>query len=205
MTLGRTATGKTSISQYFAKKLGLVYISEGNIKREILEKRKVYETDDSLDETLRDKGYTKAISKCVDFLRMGQSIIIDASFNKRYRREWLYDVIRKYNCCLTVFYTICSNLLIIENRITSRCTQSKEGNNHADSMAVYHHIDWYFDEPQEGEYDGVPTIVYYIDTHSNSIHDCKIFSGSPSYDKVLIKDSKVLVNYLKYMRINNDD
>ena len=92
-TLGRTVSGKTTISKYLSAELNLTYISEAKLKRNIIERRRTYNAKDSLNEELRDKAYKTAISICEKCLQNGSNLIIDASFHKKYRRQWLYNLI----------------------------------------------------------------------------------------------------------------
>ena len=198
-TLGRTASGKTTLSKYLSRKAGLLYISESRLKRAIVTQKKPYNANDSMNEELRNIGYKIAIEKCHDYLEHGSNPIIDASFHKRFRRQWLYEVITNYNCNLIILYTDCKNIKKIENRIRQRVSQKKNENNQADSLSVYHHIDQYFDEPIKSELTSLNAAIFFIDTDINIIQRFIAFNNSQRFNELLRITKNLLEKYLDYM------
>jgi predicted kinase len=166
-TLGRTASGKTTVSKFLSTRLQLVYISEAKLKRDIVEQNTKYNAYDSLSEDLRDQGYKAAIEVGRRCLEHGFSIMIDASFHRKHRRRWLYEVVAAFSCNLVVIYTICSNLHKTRDRILKRDREEKNEFNQADSFSVYKHVDATFEEPQIQEFSGANFALYYVNTDSN--------------------------------------
>ena len=72
VTMGHTASGKTTISRYLSAKLGVKYISEGEMKRSLVEN---YTYKDSLNEELRDQGYSLASEKVVSLFERENILI----------------------------------------------------------------------------------------------------------------------------------
>ena len=80
VTVGHTAAGKTTFARSFCQKNSIDYISEGEIKRAFVTN---YSSQNSLDEDLRDKGYSEAIKRAIDVLATNNCVLGDAAFNKK--------------------------------------------------------------------------------------------------------------------------
>jgi len=170
-TLGRTATGKTTISKYLASSLGVSYISEGEIKRALVHQNKEYDVNDCLDEALRDIAYEEAVRKAKSILCSSDCVIIDASFHKFKRRQLVYDLAHSIGGYVVFLYTICRDISIIQKRIMNRKTQDKTYETHADSFRVYEYINATFDEPT---YDEIRSNAATVIEISTSIRDVRI-------------------------------
>jgi predicted kinase len=132
---GHTSAGKTTLAKYLQNKFNIEYISEGNIKRQFVGN---YDTRDSLSEALRDKGYEKAIECTIDVIKGKDSVILDASFHKQFRRTLLNNALgdKFSNCILVWLYCNCSNYDEIVKRIMNRKTAIKNADNQADDISI---------------------------------------------------------------------
>jgi predicted kinase len=201
-TLGRTASGKTTIAKYISENIKFIYISEGKIKREIMLERKEYSTNDSLNEELRNQGYKKAIGLCKQHIKNGNNVIIDASFHKLFRRKWLYSIIQECRKNLFMIYLRCDNLEKVKSRIRARKSLLKHADTQADSMSIYYHIDQTFDEPTSTELKDTSIVLFKIDTDKNKIIEI-INNDSPIKDVEIFR--KTLNRYTTYMRLKQEN
>lgn len=169
VTVGHTAAGKTTLARFISNYLNSDYISEGEIKRSLLDK---YTSEDSLNENLRDQGYLIAIKKIVSILENKDVVVLDASFHKLLRRKWLYEAIKEFNNYEIVWlYCHCDDLLIIKNRIGKRNKDiNKCADNQADKLSIYEHIISTFDSMDINTLpDYIATTIIEIDTNQNKI------------------------------------
>jgi predicted kinase len=166
-TLGRPVAGKTTLARFLATALGAQYIPEAAIKRCL---RPEYVTRDSLDEDLRDVGYRAAIEVVRACLERGTPALVDASFHRRRRRQWLYDAVAKSADGLVWFYCRCDDPTTVARRMDRRARGPKSAETQADSMEVHRFIDATFEEPEDGEVPAeLPVAIFDVDTHRN---DC---------------------------------
>lgn len=162
--VGHTAAGKTSLAHAISDRFNFPLISEGTIKRSLVEK---YETQQSLDECLRDLGYKKAIEQVAISLSQTNYAIIDASFHKDYRRNWLRTISGNLNCFLLWLYCNCSDLDEVTRRIAIRHAQPRTTDTQADSMDIFYHIINSFDELKIVNHE--QEAILHIDTFRNTI------------------------------------
>lgn len=147
-TLGRTASGKTTLAKFLASSLGLYYVPEAAFKRVL---RPDYSTEDSLDEDLRDIAYQASIAAAAGIVAKGQTPIIDASFHQRRRRQWLIQMAKDARTGLVFLYCRCNDEEETRRRIMRRKHEPKSHATHADSMSIYVHINSEFQELDETE------------------------------------------------------
>ena len=167
--LGRTAAGKTTTARELSMRIqDSLFISQSALKIALTDKDYKF-TSFHLDETLRDIGYTAAIAVAEEAIRKEITPLIDASFHKVARRDWVFSLARRCRIDLLVFiYCYCSSEDETKKRIARR--SFKEGiDNAAGDYAVYKHISDNFEEITLAESKGFPTAVFYVDTFSQSV------------------------------------
>ncbi|MGC4102096.1 P-loop nucleotide/nucleoside kinase family protein [Ferruginibacter sp.] len=170
-TIGKTAVGKTTLAKRVAKKLKFEYLSEGSIKKSLVEK---YTYKESLSETLRNFGYKKTIKMSTVLLK-NKNVIIDASFHKKFRRKWLYDSLRRRVDLLVAIYIDCPNKTKIISRINKRKLMPKNSENQADSIKVYNKISKEFNVPNITEFSiEADSAIIFINTDTNEISKTQI-------------------------------
>lgn len=137
--IGHTAAGKTTLAKYLSQKLCVPYISEGEYKRNLKSK---YSSENSMDEDLRDKGYTLAINHCIELLKQNNLVIIDASFHKLIRRIWLYEAIKDIKCATIIWlHCDCPDVGEVRMRLKGRAqAKDKNADNQADQFYIYEYI-----------------------------------------------------------------
>lgn len=174
-TLGRTASGKTTLAKFLTSSLGLYYVPEAAFKRAL---RSDYSTKDSLDEDLRDIAYQASIAAAAGIVAKGQTPIIDASFHQRRRRRWLIQMARDGKAGLVFLYCRCDDEDETRRRIMRRRHELKSYSTHADSMSIYAHINSGFQELDETElHRSEPWAVLTANTVENSVRHIAICSS----------------------------
>ncbi len=167
--LGRTAAGKTTTARELSRRIGnSLYIGQSALKIALTD-RDPKITSSHLNESLRDFGYRAAVAVAEEAIRKNITPLIDASFQKVARRDWVFSLARRRGIDLLVFiYCCCSSEDETKKRIARRST--KVGiDNAAGDYAVYKHISDNFEEITSAESGGIPTAVFYVDTFSQSV------------------------------------
>jgi adenylate kinase family enzyme len=196
ITVGHTAAGKTTLSKYLAEELCIPYVSEGLIKRNLV---KEYSSENSLDESLRDNGYKKAIGKTVEILLEETAVILDASFHKLSRRLWVYESLKKIENLSYVWLDCnCPNVSEVKKRILAReSDKNKTADNQADRFYVYEHIMSNFDTVRLSDFP-LSTAIISIDTEKNVVIKIQKSSG---FDNLIVTNLKerILPNYFRFV------
>ena len=167
--LGRTAAGKTTTARALSRRIGnSLFIGESALKLALTDKDQKF-TSSHLNESLRDFGYRAAVAVAEEAIRKDITPLIDASFHKVARRDWVFSLARRRRIDLLVFiYCCCSSDDETKKRIARR--SSREGiDNAAGDYSVYKHISDNFEEITSAESGGIPTAVFYVDTFSQSV------------------------------------
>jgi len=184
ITVGHTAAGKSTLAQALCKKLDIVYISAGDIKRSFV---KNYSAKNSLDPLLLDKGYTGATMKSIEALKEHESVLIDATFFQKHRRVAIESEIRKnYEKTIIIWlYCDCPNYEKVVNRIKKRSEMPENVGNQADNVEVYNHILNNFDILNIENF-SKDTIIISIDTQHNRIKKVESNFNFVSINKKLL-------------------
>jgi len=195
VSIGRTAAGKTTILRYLfdsLENIKKVYISEGKIKRDLLTSQFTY--INSMDESLRNRGYKKAIELAKTELLSNDIVFLDASFHQNQRRKWVTDMLKSLNIDVSLvwIYVFCSNYSIIKSRIEQRSNSLvKNHDNQADQIEVYDYINRTFDNPSfellSNDYENSSLIV--LDSGLNKFQSLVGISKNKTLE-VLIKKLK---------------
>lgn len=195
VSVGHTAAGKSTLLKYLSNKFDATLISEGKIKRSLLNRE--YTSEDSLDELLRDAGYKIAIDAAIENMNNNDITILDASFHKQYRRLWIYDAIKRIDHPYLVIwlYVHCENIDKVKARILKRAQDPfKHANNQADKYFIFEHIIKSFD-PISLSVFNADTIVYEIETSENKL---QLYDQNISYEDMDRSNFCVkLVNVIK--------
>lgn len=109
---GLPASGKTTTARYLESTLGYHYLST-NYTREKLKLGNLF------DEVQKDTVYRSMILTAIHLLKH-TSVILDATFNKKYRRKWVFSDLSQNSIPIIVIRCICresiSNKRINERR-----------------------------------------------------------------------------------------
>ncbi len=197
-TIGHTAAGKTTLSNYMKDNPAFVfeYINEGEIKRGLVD---AYSTTDSLNEELRDRSYRIAIEKAQSIL-LYHNVLIDASFHKLKRRNLIYKMLEKNKERIPIIwlYCYCPNLCKVHQRIEKRRHAQRIAENQADSIIIYNHIIAQFDYPSIAN---IPPVIkgaiIYINTDTNVIEKTETNSQSGE----LMTEVNRICKYIKNQQI----
>lgn len=155
------------MSQFISDAIGAEQISEAAIKRAM---RPGFATHDCLDESLRDAGYRRAIAACRESLLRDRSVVLDASFHRRVRREWLLQALAPSACAIVGVYLRCDNAAETVRRIRARTATTRDARTQADSIEVFRHIDAGFEEPRIEEFTaGIRGCLFELDTFGNNV------------------------------------
>lgn len=199
-SIGLTAAGKTTTLRKISEVCDLCFISEGSIKREMVEGE--YSIKNSTDETLRNMGYKKAISIAFDYIQNNnKSVIIDASFHQQFRRDWIYEEIikRKMDDVSVIWiYCVCNNEKLIRKRIHDRYTSPiKSADNQANTIGVYNYTKSTFDKVCFKKFKtNIPTFLIVFDTERNKIKSFESNSFDKIFDINIEKWRELWENYM---------
>lgn len=143
---GYTGAGKSTIGELLSN--NLTKIEKNNIVlktniarmqgREKFNPGKDY-FDDHIEENRkdRDKSYKIIIDLSKEYLLKNKIVILDASFNKKYRRDWVYDLVDEIKANLIIIWCECKNKVKIKERIKKRYGDFLNPDNQANSFKVY--------------------------------------------------------------------
>jgi predicted kinase len=202
-TMGRTAAGKTTLAQWLHCETSALYVPEGALKRTL---RIGYQTEDSLDESLRDYGYTAAIAISKQSVAKGQNCVIDASFHRRFRRQWLYNAIASTEVVIIWLYCKCNSRPEIEKRIRLRKGLPSMAATQANSMEIFDFIDRNFEELASDEVSSPLNVVAIeIDTFHNTIANVQLINAMSDRTEDIENTCQMLDRYLLYQRANAID
>ena len=172
ISIGHTAAGKTTLLRRLSTVFNLSFISEGALKRSLVEK---YENSCSVDEDLRSNGYKLALQKAMTILKSENTVILDASFHKKFRRMWVYEYLNQFNLYSNAhilwIYCYCSNRDVVKSRIHLReISKIKNADNQADKMFIYDYIIKEFDPVSINDFPlDSKSSVLVIDSYINEI------------------------------------
>lgn len=199
ISVGHTAAGKTTLLKFLRTHFDAIYISESEIKRSLVSS---YSSSDSLDEELRDGAYKIAVEKAVSLLQINNTVLLDASFHKLFRRNWVYDEITKIKDAIVIIWlnVFCDDISKVKERIKNReeCEQ-KTYENQADKYYIFEHISNTFDKVEILSFpNSCPTVLFTINTNINKI----TFVSSNYFDCNIVPQSisglyKIIHEYLK--------
>jgi predicted kinase len=166
MMMGRTAAGKTTLARFLSKRLGARHVSEAALKRALILD---YQVADSLDEALRDLGYAAAAAVARQCLLRSESVIVDAAYHRRQRRQELFDATALPLRQLVAIYCACSEIDETRRRIEARQLATPSPFTQANSFDVYRHINGTFEEVAIDEIKEVaPSAIVSFDSWTNS-------------------------------------
>ncbi len=197
-SVGLTAAGKTTTMRKIADVCGIKLISEGSIKRGLVQGE--YTITNSTDEKLRSRGYRLAIGEAFSVLTE-ENVIIDASFHQQFRRDWIYEEIERRkidNISVIWVYCICRNEDIIRQRIYERfISPNKCADNQANTMDVYYYTKSTFDNVSISAFpSAVPTSIIVFDTEINRMVSTESNDGRDVLSMEIENWRKLWENYM---------
>lgn len=121
---GLTGTGKSTLARSLAEKVKIPVISSDMIRKELAgipyTEHKYEEFESGIyKREFTDRTYAEILKRAGDILISGSSVIIDASFRKKYYRKLASDMASGFMIKLFVIETIC-NREDIKKRLNSR-------------------------------------------------------------------------------------
>ncbi len=126
MMYGLPGTGKSfmagKIAEAFSDAVVLKTVSFRNI--DVSSPKRFDETLPKIREE-KDATYRQLILAAKDALISGKMPVLDATFHKRYRREWVYELSREMNVKLAVVSTVCDDSVVFE-RLKKRESATSE-------------------------------------------------------------------------------
>jgi hypothetical protein len=125
-----------------------------------------------LSEDLRDKAFIFAVENAIEALLDRKSVILDASFGKKRRREMVIDRLAPFVENFYIIYCLSMNLDETKNRLFARKGREHESiQHHASDYEVFIHIDKTFDAPKIEELDIIKgsRYLFLIDTFKREI------------------------------------
>lgn len=147
--MGRTAAGKSTLGRGLGEREGFTYLSQSACKMML---KPDWTEADNLDESLRDQGYRLVLEWAEREVERGRVPVVDASWHRRRRREWLYETCARLGAELLLVYVTCSNLVEVRRRLALRALRRDGVDDIAASMAVYRHIDREFEQVEAPEF-----------------------------------------------------
>jgi predicted kinase len=121
---GLIGTGKSSLAYILAKRLDIPIISSDIIRKELSgippEEHKYEDFEKGIyGKEFTDRTYEEMFKRARGFLTSGSSLIIDASFKKRYHRKLAFDMASELGVRFYIIETVC-NSEEIEKRLNAR-------------------------------------------------------------------------------------
>jgi predicted kinase len=126
MMHGLPGTGKSFMAERIAESFSDAVILKTVSFRNIDDSSQA-RFDESLPKTREEKDatYKQIILAAKDALISGKMPVLDATFHKRYRREWVYELSREMNVKVAVISTVCDEAVVFE-RLKKRESDTNE-------------------------------------------------------------------------------
>ncbi|VVB81428.1 AAA domain protein [uncultured archaeon] len=127
MMHGLPGTGKSFIAEKIAASLPNTIILKTARFRENLKKSLPERFDENNPQTRKekDKTYKKIINEARKAIKNGKTPILDATFHKKYRRKWAYNLAKQTKAKLIIISTKCNEHTIFQ-RLKKRKTTSPD-------------------------------------------------------------------------------
>ncbi|MEK6589380.1 MAG: AAA family ATPase [Nitrospinota bacterium] len=121
---GLIGTGKSTLADILAKRLDIPILSSDTIRKELSgippEEHKYEDFEKGIyGKEFTDRTYEEMFKRAREFLTSGSSLIIDASFKKRYHRKLAFDMASELGVRFYIIETVC-NSEEIEKRLNAR-------------------------------------------------------------------------------------
>ena len=114
MLHGLPASGKSTLGmQIVEARPGWVLLKSGAFRKEE-SKSWAFDESDDLVRRQKDESYRAMLAAARSLLLEGKSVILDATFHKRYRREWAYALAQECGVSLAVITVGCADDVVSE-------------------------------------------------------------------------------------------
>lgn len=111
---------------------------------------------------LRDRAYLKLIKKAESLLSDEIVIILDASFSRLHRREWVYEICERHDSKLYIVWCECDDENEIRKRLVKRYLESKRADDLANSYKIYTYVKNQAEKLEDFEAkEGMHKIIYF--------------------------------------------
>ncbi len=127
MMHGLPGTGKSYIAEKIAASLPNIVILKTARFRENLKTSLPERFDETNPQTRKEKDrtYKQILKEARKALKKGKTSILDATFHKKYRRKWAYQLAKELNAKLIIISTTCNEHTIFQ-RLKKRKTTSPD-------------------------------------------------------------------------------
>ncbi|MDH7516846.1 MAG: AAA family ATPase [Candidatus Thermoplasmatota archaeon] len=128
LVCGLTGTGKSTVAQKIAVDYHAHQINTDVVRKELAGIDKFERHHDKLNTGLYDPkkvGYTyeKVMEKASDFLKKGENVVLDATFQKKKYREMAHQIAAKNHSKLMIIHCVCTDDVVrkrLEQRLKKR-------------------------------------------------------------------------------------
>ncbi|MEK7846560.1 MAG: AAA family ATPase [Nitrospinota bacterium] len=126
---GLTGTGKSTLTEVLAKKLNIPVISSDIVRKKLADISPEVRRYNGFEEGIysrefTDRTYYEMLKRGMENLKKGSSVILDASFRKRYHRKLVLDMASKLGIKLFIIEIFC-NVKDIKKRLYDRMEDKK--------------------------------------------------------------------------------
>ncbi len=167
MVCGNPATGKTISSQKIYETLSEKEKTSLLTTLSIRDSLKLMDLDSK---ESRDRVYEEIAKQVDKEFSNGKSIVIlDGNFNKRQRREGVYNIVNKHDADFYAVLCKVNNMREIENRIEQRKKNPHNIQNKANDIKLYEKIDKEVEPIEKDNIKGKLVNVITFDTENNNI------------------------------------
>lgn len=121
---GLTGTGKSTLTEALAKKLNIPVISSDIVRKKLADISPEVRRYNGFEEGIysrefTDRTYYEILKRGRENLKKGSSVILDASFRKRYHRKLVLDMASELGIKLFIIETFC-DIKDIKKRLNTR-------------------------------------------------------------------------------------
>lgn len=95
---GPPGTGKSTVSERLAERTGVAMVSSDRVRKELAGLPAHGTAPDLYTEEHTDRTYTCLVEQAEHLLRMGKSVVLDASWNKEGHRKWAENLAKRTAC-----------------------------------------------------------------------------------------------------------
>ncbi|MBL7050882.1 AAA family ATPase [Candidatus Woesearchaeota archaeon] len=141
--------------------------------------------DETNEETRREKD--DSYRKLCDLVESSDKdiIILDATFHKQYRRNWVYDIAEKNDYELYVLWTIFNSKEVINNYLDERKKNPDFKDKVLDSIDQYECMVEQTDKLDDSEFDNIKIIKFVREKKDISFYNCEENGFAKEISKII--------------------